>query len=114
MHVDRLNRHQRTEPVGILNDDLRDQPRINETVICIHQYALTAILLAPSSHVADFLQVSLSVGFNRLRTGREHFNTLNNLAVLHDGDSYLKNITFDQANSLTEPLGYHNDDVRQD
>jgi hypothetical protein len=57
MHVDRLNRDQRTKPGGMLNNILGYEPGIDDPVVRINQNSFTAIGLAPARDIDDMVQV---------------------------------------------------------
>jgi hypothetical protein len=51
VHVDRLNRHQRAQVFGRLDDDLRDEPRIDELVVRVDEDAAIAGAITPRRNV---------------------------------------------------------------
>ena len=53
VHVDRLNRHQRAQLFGRLDDDLRDEPRVDDLVVGVDQDAAIPGAIAPRGDIGD-------------------------------------------------------------
>ena len=57
MGVNRLHRHQRAEALGLLKDDLGNEPRIDQRVIRVDEDSCVSKLLAPAGDVGYSLLV---------------------------------------------------------
>jgi hypothetical protein len=53
VHVERLHRHERGDLARALDDDLRDEPRIEQAVVGVDEDPGAARLLAPARHRRD-------------------------------------------------------------
>ena len=72
MHVGRLDRHQRAQSPGGLDDDLRDQPGIHLSIVGIHEDAFTPGVLAPSRDLLHLPEVHPGLRQRAGRTGGEN------------------------------------------
>ena len=71
MHIGGLNRDQGREPLRVLDDDLRDKPRIGLGIVGLDENPSATMLLAPLGNVYDVLQVPLSRHHTDLRASGE-------------------------------------------
>ena len=70
MHVDRLHRDQRHQPLRVLDHDLRHQPRIDQAVVGVDQHALAMEFLAPLRDVDHLPHIVAPVDVLGLRACR--------------------------------------------
>src|SRR3954464_13294096 len=73
MHIGRLHRHERTELLCILQNDLRNKPGIDQGVVSIDENALTTAFFAPACDSFYLIDVPLSRNLDGLRTSAKHF-----------------------------------------
>src|SRR5262245_12986702 len=74
MHVDRLNRHQRAEPGGVLNDVLRHKPWIKNPIVCVDKDAFTPVRFAPFGDIDHTLEIFGGCVVAGLRAGGKDFD----------------------------------------
>src|SRR2546425_1407692 len=82
MHVNGLDRHQWTEGSRILDDYLRNQPRVDQGVVRIHKNSLASCSLAPLSDINDSLSIGLLVNAARRRASRKEVYMCHGRCVL--------------------------------
>ena len=85
VHIDRLDRHQRAQSLGGLDDHLRNQPWIQLRIVGKHQHAFAACVFAPAR---DFLQLAdarLGLRQGGRRASREDLQ-----AVIGDGSGHIE------------------------
>ena len=71
MHVDRLDRDQRAQGPGALDDDLRHQPGVDERVVRIDEDPPAPRPFAPAGHPDDLVEIGPRVVAARRRAGGE-------------------------------------------
>jgi hypothetical protein len=79
VHVGRLNRHQRAQTLGGLDDDLRDEPRIQLTVVGEDEDAFVPRVLASASELLQFANARPGLCLDGKRTGGEEGEGIGNL-----------------------------------
>ena len=75
MHVDRLHRDERAEPVGVREDLLRHEPRVDKAVVGVDEDPLAPCGFAPARDVHHLPTVSQWRRRERRRAGREHLQS---------------------------------------
>jgi hypothetical protein len=71
VHVDRLNRHQRAQLFRRLDDDLRDEPRVDELVVRVDEDAPIAGAIAPRRDIGHPAAIDVRGQILGLWTGGE-------------------------------------------
>ncbi len=82
MHIGWLNSDQGCEPVCVLDDDLRDQPRIGLGIVRIDENPPATMLLTPFSDIHNVLQVTLSRCSTNLRARGEGLQARNTRSIV--------------------------------
>ena len=83
VHVGRLDRNKWTERFGVLDDDLGNQPRIDQGVVGVYEDAPAPGLFAPPCDIHEISDISRGVGAAGLRTGRKDLDASVKDDVLH-------------------------------
>src|SRR5580704_15438515 len=84
MHINRLNGDERAQLLGVLKNYIRDEPRVHNRVVGVHENGCASGLFAPRSDIDDLLYVSFAWEIFRLRCGREDFD-LSSIEGVHRG-----------------------------
>src|SRR2546423_14808292 len=87
MHVYGLHSDKRTETGRVLDDDLGQQPGIEQTIVGVDQDAAVSIVVRPSSDVDHALQVAFSIDRTRRRAGREELDRVLLSHAIHTSSS---------------------------
>ena len=116
MQIDRLYGDQRTQPISVLNDDLRYQPGVSNRIVGVNEYAFAAGLFAPAGDIGDPLQVQVFVHIFRLRASRKYFKRSPSSSFLSTGDVgigvHLSPVPSKPQNSQQPMLSTDGDDTR--
>src|SRR2546426_12626961 len=84
MHVNRLDCHEGAERLGVLGDDLRHQPWVDQGVIGVDEDALAPGPFAPLGDLHHLRDIGLSVESCGGRTRGEYVDAWGWLAMFHD------------------------------
>ena len=71
MHVDGLHGNERTQVLRPLKDELRNEPRVDQAVVCVDEDASIPCTVAPARNFGDPLEIALRILVPRLHAGGE-------------------------------------------
>ena len=74
MHIGWLYCDQGAEARRILQDELRNQPRINKAIVCINKDPLAAALFTPARHIDNTLDIGGLFSVAGLRASGKELN----------------------------------------